>query len=163
MERRKSDPDPNVWKHTWVDRFFDLSLWDRAFVMGLLAALLGLALDKAAHVFGYPWMVERVFENVLEGVIIGVIVYWLGRLRQKRIERRMREIGFLNHHIRNAMHTIELAATAIADQQQRVSVIHGSVCRVVETLSKVNRESDELTMEGKHSLSAPGEPLGTQL
>jgi len=75
----------------------------------------------------------------------------------------MKEIGFLNHHIRNAMHTIELAATAIADHQQRVSVIHGSVCRVVETLSSVNRQSDELTMESQPSLSVPREPLGTHL
>ncbi len=81
----------------------------------------------------------------MEGLIIGLIVFWLGCLRDKRMERRMREIGFLNHHIRNAMQTISLAATEMADAQQRASTIDLSVRRVVETLARVNRESDELS------------------
>lgn len=161
MERRKNHLD--LCQATWIDQYFDLPLWQRAFLIGLLAALLGVTLDKAAHALGYAWMVERLLENVLEGIVIGMIVYWLGRLREKRIERRMKEIGFLNHHIRNAMHTIELAASAIADHQQRVSVIHGSVCRVVETLSRVNRQSDELALENQPSFSTPAQPLRTHL
>jgi hypothetical protein len=58
----------------------------------------------------------------------------------------MREIGFLNHHIRNAMQAIELAATGITDAQHRAAV-DVSVRRVVETLSRINRESDQLTLE----------------
>jgi hypothetical protein len=64
----------------------------------------------------------------------------MSRLREKRIKRRMREIDFLNHHNRNAMQTITLAAT------ERVATIDLSVRRVVETLSAISRESDELTM-----------------
>ena len=70
----------------------------------------------------------------------------MSRLREKRIKRRMREIDFLNHHIRNAMQTISLAATDTADAQERMSMIDMSVRRVVETLSAISRENDELNM-----------------
>src|SRR5215472_8231747 len=141
MERRKTSID--VWKDTWIDHYFDLPLWGRAVLIGFLAGLLGFTLDGAVRVFGYPWFFERVFENVVEGLVISVVVFWLSCLREQRMERRMREIGFLNHHIRNAMQTIELAAREIRDTQQRVAV-DVSVRRVVETLSRINRETDEL-------------------
>ena len=147
MERRKNRID--VWKDTWIDRYFDLPLWGRAVLVGLLAALLGLTLDEGAHAFAHPWFLERIFENILEGLVIGFVVFRLSCLREKRMERRMREIGFLNHHIRNAMQAIKLAATDIADAQQRMAVIDLSVRRVVETLSRVNRESDDLNLEGR--------------
>ena len=152
MERRKNRID--VWKDTWIDRYFDLPLWGRAVLIGVLAALLGLALDEAAHAFGHPWFLERILENILEGFVIGFVVFRLSCLREKRMERRMREIGFLNHHIRNAMQTITLATTEMADAQQRMAMIDLSVRRVVETLSRINRESDELTLESRAHYSA---------
>lgn len=142
MERRK-DRD---WKDTWIDRYFDLPLWGRAVLIGVLGALVGVALDEACHLFGYVWFSERVLENAMEGLVIGLLVFWLSRLREKRLERRMREIGFLNHHIRNAMQAIKLAAIGIADAREREAV-DLSVRRVVETLSRIDRESDELTLE----------------
>jgi hypothetical protein len=151
MERRKSRID--VWKDTWIDHYFDLPLWGRAVLLGFLAALLMFAMDEAAHAFGYPWFIERLYENGLEGFVVGIVVYWLSRLREQRMDRRMREIGFLNHHIRNAMQTIELAATEIRDVQQR-EAIDLSVRRVVETLSRINRKSDELTLEGSPNYAA---------
>ena len=151
MERRKTHID--VWKDTWIDRYFDLPLWGRALLVGSLAALLGFALDGAAHLFGYPWFYERLSENAVEGLVIGFVVFRLYRLREQRMARRMREIGFLNHHIRNAMQTIELAAREIGDAKQRVAV-DLSVRRVVETLSRINRESDELALESSPNYAA---------
>lgn len=147
MERRKDHFE--YWKDRWIDSYFDLSCMDRAFLVGFLAALVGYALDQVAHLFGYPWYVERLLENAVEGFVIGSVVYWFNCLREKRMVRRMREIGFLNHHIRNAMQAIELAATGIADAQQRVVVIDQSVHRVVETLSRINRETDDLERESR--------------
>jgi hypothetical protein len=113
-------------------------------------------MDEAARAFEYPWFFERVLENVFEGFVIGLVVYWMSRSREKRVERRMREISFLNHHIRNAMQTITLAATETADAQQRMAMIDLSVRRVVEALSRINRESDELTLESRpHYLAEP--------
>lgn len=151
MERRKTRID--VWKDTWIDHYFDLPLWGRALLIGFLAGLLGFALDGIAHVFGYPWFYERLSENFVEGLVIGLVVFQLNRLREQRMERRMREIGFLNHHIRNAMQTIELAATEIGDARQRVAV-DVSVRRVIETLSRINRESDESNLEGSPNYAA---------
>jgi hypothetical protein len=138
MERRNRI---GAWKATWIDRyFFDLPLWGRAVLIGILAALVGVALDEAAHLSGYVWFSERLLENAVEGLVVGFLVFWLSRLREKRMERRMREIGFLNHHIRNAMQTIEFAATDIADAQRREAV-DLSIRRVVETLSKIDRDA----------------------
>jgi hypothetical protein len=63
------------------------------------------------------------------------------------MDRRMREIAFLNHHIRNAMQTIELACSGTDNTQERVAVIDPCVQRVIEALSKLNREDDELILE----------------
>ena len=142
LDRRKTHID--VWKETWIDRYFDLPLWGRSILIGFLAALLGFALDELAHIFGYPWFVERLAENALEGAVITAVVFWLSRLREQRIVHRMREIGFLNHHIRNAMQAIALAATGIDDTGRRAVVIGSSVHRVIEALSKMNRKGDEL-------------------
>jgi hypothetical protein len=152
MERRKNRI--GAWKDTWIDRYFDLPLWGRAFLIGILAALLGFALDEVAHLLGYPWHVERLLENAVEGVVIGAVVFRLSRSREKRMERRMKEIGFLNHHIRNAMQTIKLAAIEIADSQERIAAIDLSVRRVVETLSRINRETDELDVESYAQFAA---------
>ena len=152
MERRKNRVD--VWKDTWIDHYFDLPLWGRAVLVGSLAALLGFALDEAAHVFGYPWFYERLSENAVEGLVIGLVVFRLYRLREQRMARRMREIGFLNHHIRNAMQTIEWAVKEVAYTRQRVTMIDLSVRRVVQTLSRISRESDELSVESGHHYAA---------
>ena len=145
MERRKNRFD--VLKDTWVDRYFELPCIDRAFLVGFLAALLGFGLDQLAHLFGYSWFAERLIENAVEGVVIGAIVYWLSHLREKRMERRMREIGFLNHHIRNAMQTIAFATMGLPDEQERDAVIDRCVRRVTDALSRLNREHDGLMAE----------------
>src|SRR5262249_56101029 len=98
-----------VGKETWIDDYFDLPLWGRALLIGFMAGLLGFALDEMAHLFGYPWFSERIFENAVEGLVIAVVVFRLSRLREQRMARRMREIGFLNHLIPNAMQTTQLA------------------------------------------------------
>ena len=152
MERRKNHID--AWKQSWIDRYLDLPCKGRGVLVGLVTVALGVAMDEATRVFEYPWFFERVLENVFEGLVIGYVVYWMGLLRERRMERRMREIGFLNHHIRNAMQTITLAATEMADAQQRMAIIDQSVRRVVETLSTISRESDELNVESRLPYSA---------
>jgi hypothetical protein len=149
MERRKNHI--GMWKDSWIDRYFDLPLWSRAVLVGTLAALLGIALDEAAHVFGFSWQAEQLSENALQGLVIGMIVFWLSLLREQRMNRRMKEIGFLNHHIRNAMQTIEFALSEVQDAKERVEIINASVRRVAETLSRISRQSDDLTTESEHT------------
>jgi hypothetical protein len=149
MKRRAHLVD--VWKATWIDHFFDLPLWARGLLVGFMAGLLGLILDVAAHAFGYPWFYERVFENAVEGLFIAVVVFWLSLLREKRRQRRMREIGYLNHHIRNAMQAIELAVQNAADAQERM-VIDLSVRHVIETLSRISRGNDESNLDSRLDL-----------
>jgi hypothetical protein len=150
MERRERPI--GIWDVKWINHYFDLPVWGRAVLVGLLAALLGFILDEAAHAFGYPWFYERLGENVVEGVFIGMVVFWLSVLREKRMDRRMREIGYLNHHIRNAMQAIKLVAEETADAQQRLAVINLSVRRVTETLSLISRLSDEANLERSSNL-----------
>jgi hypothetical protein len=144
MERRKNRFE--AWKGTWMDHYFDLTCKSRAVLVGIVVAALGIAMDEAARVFEYPWFFERVLENVLEGLVIGLVVYWMSCLREKRLDRRMKEIGFLNHHIRNAMQAIQLVTAQMPDTEQREAV-DLCISRVVAALSRINREEDELTLE----------------
>jgi hypothetical protein len=132
------------WKHKWIDRFFDYPLWGRAVLLGILAGLLGFVLDEISHAFGYPWFYERLLENLIEGLVIGYVVYWLSNLRDRRLKRRVTEVGYMNHHIRNAMQAIELAVTNIADARQRLAVVQEAVARVTDTLAKITDDTDEI-------------------
>jgi hypothetical protein len=145
MERRKNHVTPG--KRSWTDHYFDLALWGRSLLVGAVATSVMLSMDETAHLFGYPWFYERAGEDAIQGFLIACVVFWLSRLREQRVDRRMKEIGFLNHNIRNAMQTIELAASGIQDPEQRVAVIDVSVRRVIDTLCRINRADDELSLE----------------
>jgi hypothetical protein len=151
MERRKYHV--TLGKRTWADHYFDLPLWGRAVLIGLVAGLFLLSMDETAHLFGYPWIYERLGEDASEGFLVTCVVFWLSRLREQRVDRRMKEIGFLNHNIRNAMQTIELAATGIEDPGQRVAMIDSSVRRVVNTLCRINRADDELSPDSEAAIA----------
>jgi hypothetical protein len=142
------------WRDSYVDHFLGLPLWVRIALVAVLGALVGMALDEALHVFGYNWLAEREVENVVEGLVVAASVYWLSHLHHKRMMRRVKEINFLNHHVRNAMQAIELAVSGIQDSKRRMEVVDLSVRRVIETLSKVSRESDEAKLEENHKSGA---------
>jgi len=152
MERRKNHVTPG--KRTWIEHYFDLPLWGRAILVGSVAASLMFSMDETAHLFGYPWFYERVLEDGTEGFLIACVVFWLSRIREQRVDRRMKEIGFLNHNIRNAMQTIELAVTGIQDHEHRAAVIDSSVRRVVDTLHRINRADDESALESGFQCAA---------
>ena len=132
------------FRSKWIDRFFDFPLWLRAVLLGIMAGGLGFVLDEISHVFGYPWFYERLLENLVEGLVIGFVVFWLSNLRDKRLKRRVTEVGYMNHHIRNAMQAIELAVTNIADARQRLAVVQEAVAGVISTLAKISDETDEI-------------------
>ncbi|HEX2328450.1 MAG TPA: hypothetical protein VHN74_06990 [Candidatus Angelobacter sp.] len=133
-----------VLKHEWIDHYFKLPPWGRGLWIGVLTAAVGFALDIILHACSESWLIDRIGKNVLEGIAIGFVAFKLSCLRDKRIRHRMKEIEFMNHHIRNAMHTIRLATTEIVDPHVRLSLIDSSLQRVVTTLSRITHASDHI-------------------
>ena len=87
---------------------------------------------------GLSWYWERLACNVLEAIILTLIASYLLRLREERVLRRKREIGYLNHHVRNSLALIEMAAQQVKDTDQRENVVRGAsrrICKVLEQLS----------------------------
>ena len=62
--------------------------------------------------------------------------------RERRIRRRFEEIGYLNHHIRNALAVIEMAQNYAKEAEEREDLIASSSLRIRLCLQKVSREED---------------------
>lgn len=143
MQNRRTLPLQN--DHHWLEGFFEFRPWGRAIILGSLAMGISLFLDEMCHFMGLAWHWERVVEDGLQGLGVGLIVWCLARLHDKRVARRMKEIGFLNHHIRNSLQAIELAAVRVNDPEC-LAVVKASVERAVVSLSKINRGDEDLPL-----------------
>jgi hypothetical protein len=129
-------------QHSVITRFLaltDHSESARTITFGIVVFVVVFGIDVLGRFLGLSWYWERLACNALEAVILTLIASHLLRLREERILRREREIGYLNHHIRNSLALIEMAEQQVKDMEQRGSVVHRAsrrICRVLEQLSR---------------------------
>jgi hypothetical protein len=125
-----------------VARYDQAPLWPRAAIWGFIVLVLGYVLDVILHVFNLPWRSERLAENSIEAAIILLAVATLLKNRDRRIRRRFQEIGYLNHHIRNALAVIEMAQSHVKEAEERKELVSSSSLRIQLCLQKVSRQED---------------------
>lgn len=125
-----------------VKRYDERSKIMRSIVMGCLAVVIGLCLDTAVHQFQLRWEWERLIENSFEGIVFGAIVWSIITHREERLKKRFQEIGYMNHHIRNSLATIELAEGYIDDVEKRLDLVRKSSKRIQRCIEKISREED---------------------
>lgn len=111
-------------------------------VWSLIVLLVGLLLDLLAHSMRLPWHWERLCENLVEAVIIGIFVYAFLDAREKRLQRRFKEVGYLNHHIRNALTIIEMAESNVAEAEKRLEMVKDASSRIRRCVEKISRQQD---------------------
>jgi len=110
-----------------IQKFCDTSTGYRIFV--------GFSLDYLVAVLGLPWPQERLIENVIEGALFIAMVYSVLRERDRRLRRRFKEVGYLNHHIRNSLTVIEMAEGYVSEAEERLQHLraHGPTPRLIGT------------------------------
>lgn len=123
------------------------SRWIAPVSFGVVVLMLGLGLDIIAHAFLDPsfpliWWKVRLCENTTGGIIAGIFAYYVLLDREQRLERRFREIAYLNHHIRNALSAIVLSQNVEIETKQRIEMVKDSSDRIRLSLEKITRAED---------------------
>ena len=76
---------------------------------------------------------ERFADDLLGGLIVGVISFLYERSRARHLASRLQVIALMNHHVRNALQTIKYAQHT----DQHVKLIDESVARIEWALREI--------------------------
>jgi hypothetical protein len=146
LDRRRQVPETRLWYRIlepFIARFETLGVFGKTVVWVLVVFLIGLVPDLFLHsAFSWPWMHERLLEHAIESVMIGIFVFTLIDAKEKRIQRRFKELGYLNHHIRNALTIIEMAESNVTEAQERLDMIKDASSRIRRCVEKISRQED---------------------
>jgi precorrin-3B methylase len=85
-------------------KFEPAALGKAAFLFLLVAGLLTAADEISLHLSLHGW--ERVMDDLLGGLIAGLIFYLYELRRVRRLKKQLQVIDLMNHHIRNALQPI---------------------------------------------------------
>lgn len=55
---------------------------------------IGISLDYAVTLFHWPWLKERLIENMIEGAFFALFMYGFLNAREKRLRQRFKELGY---------------------------------------------------------------------
>jgi hypothetical protein len=122
--------------------FIERSRSTRAKLYGLTAFVVIFVPDLIWHFTGWGWSWARLACDALEAIILALIASHLSRLREERILRRQREMGYLNHHIRNSLSVIQMAEHQLDDTEQRASAVRQATRRICTVLEQLARNED---------------------
>jgi hypothetical protein len=145
-DRRRQVPEALLWYRIiepFIKRYEGWGALGKTVLWVVVVFLTGMLLDLFLHIaLGWPWIHERLLENAIEALIIGVFVFTLIDAREKRIQRRFKEVGYLNHHIRNALTIIEMAESSITDAEKHIEMVKAASSRIRRCVEKISRQDD---------------------
>jgi hypothetical protein len=61
---------------------------------------------------------QRVADDILGGLIAGLLVFWYEHARSRYVMERLKTIALMNHHVRNALQVIALSTHMPPDAEQ---------------------------------------------
>lgn len=114
----------------------------KAIFWAVLVSVVGTALDYGIWCIQLPWLREHVVVNTVQGIFLGVAVWIFLKAQDSRLQRRFKEVGYLNHHIRNSLVTINLAEHCIPESAQRLELITKATTRIERCIEKISRDED---------------------
>jgi light-regulated signal transduction histidine kinase (bacteriophytochrome) len=83
-------------------------------------------------------------DNILTGIVVGLMVLLYERRRQRDVEKKLRTIRLMNHHVRNALQVISAASDSLNGSVQP-STVQSAVRRIEWALREVLPGESELT------------------
>ena len=113
-------------------------LTEKAVFWGLLVVFIGVPVDYLAWSFHWSFIPEHIAVNVIQGALFSVLVWFFFKAR---LQRRFKEVGYLNHHIRNSLATISMAEV-IPESNQRLQMVTQATTRIQRCVEKISRDED---------------------
>jgi len=104
----------------------------RAVFAGIVVFLLLVLVDQLTVRFGLTSM-QRFADDLLAGVIVGLLSFGVERRRDQYLAHRLQVISLMNHHVRNALQAIKFAHHT----EHHVRVIDDAVARIEWALREV--------------------------
>lgn len=113
-----------------------------AVIIGIIVASAAVILDTVWTHNESTWYVRAIVIGLLQLVLVTLLVTAVLEQRRRQIIRRKLERRFLNHHIRNALSQVQLAAE-VDDRERQRRLVHDAIARVSGTLYRVTNSPDE--------------------
>jgi len=123
-----------------------------SFGLGCGIFLLGVALRTLLDKLGVSG-VPAVIDDLLIGVLAGVLVFAYERHQHKLILEKMRVISEMNHHVRNALQPI-IYSPYLKEQAEQVRIIQEGTRRIDWALREVLPGEDAFPPSSKSPGSA---------
>lgn len=120
-----------------------------SFFLGFGIFLLGVALRTALDILGVGG-VTALIDDLLIGILAGVVVFAYERHQHKIVLERMRVIAEMNHHVRNALQPI-LYSPFLKEEAEQVRIIHEGTQRIEWALREVLPGETETAPPGSQS------------
>ncbi len=115
-------------------------LWLLAALFALVMFFANYALDRfLLHQKDSPYRTAEI-SDALSGVVAGLLFFKVleyDRERRRRMLERLRTIGDMNHHIRNALQVISYSAYSTPQREEEVARIKEAVDRIEWALREV--------------------------
>ena len=120
---------------------YDGHLATRSICYGLAAFVIIFGIDLVWHLGArLGWVGERLAADSLEAIALALIAAYLLQLREKRILRQNRQIGYLNHHVRNSLALLKMVEHQLETKQ--ATSVHHAIHRIRSVLEQVSRDED---------------------
>jgi signal transduction histidine kinase len=126
-------------RHPWVYRASIAQLVISAALIGLLFWVINAGLDLLWAIYNGPTVWAMSIVDALLSIVFGVLALKLmlaQRARHRKVVQQLEMIAEMNHHIRNALESIQLSAHFTHDRQF-ISEIHDAVDRIQWALREV--------------------------
>jgi hypothetical protein len=130
----------------------------RAIGFGLIAFTVIFGLDLVFHLAHWNWLRERVVCDSLYATLLIFMAQYISRIREALDERRQRQMGYLNHHVRNSLSVITMAEQALNDKKARSSLVYQAsreICTVVDQLT----HDEEVAIDQPNPATIKPEPI----
>jgi hypothetical protein len=123
----------------------------KALIWGIAVTFVGVSLDYVASALRLAWLHERFIANAIEGALFTLLVWLVLTARERRLQQRFKEVGYLNHHIRNSLTVIEMAEGYVTEAEQRLEMVKKASARIRQCIEKISREEDcEINEQSPH-------------
>jgi hypothetical protein len=139
-------PIPPKPRQAWVVMLKSILLGFCVFLLG--SALAGWLALRNVH--GFLALVD----NIAAGIAAGLMVLLYERWRQREVDRKLRTIRLMNHHVRNALQVIS-AASEGPDYAAQSGKVQDAVRRIEWALREVLPGETELTDSAGPPLRSP--------
>jgi hypothetical protein len=110
--------------------------------IGIIVASVAVILDATWTLRETTWYVRAIVIGSLQLILVTLLVTAVLEQRRRQLIRRALERRFLNHHIRNALSQVQLAAE-VHDRERQRHLVHDAIARVSGTLHRVTNGADE--------------------